>query len=365
MIEKRKNEHIKICLEKNVQASKNYWEDIRLIHNALPEMDKDEINLSTKFFGKKLDAPIIIAGITGGFQGAKKINQNLAEAASILGIGFGIGSQRAGIEKKSLSETYSVVKKYDVPLVIGNIGAPQLVRQKNKKSLSIKEIKSSIDLIDADCLAIHLNFLQEIVQGDGDVNAEGCIDAIGKIKSSIKTPVILKETGAGISFELARKIKKLNTGVDVGGLGGTSFAGVEYYRARNKMQKRIGKTFWNWGIPTPTSILNCKKTGIKNIIATGGIRTGLDGAKAIALGADCFGIAYPLLKPAMRNSKAVVEELKIFIEELKCAMFLVGAKNIRELKEKTVIMDFVCNGKMLCIFPSILRKTKSFSVGWE
>ncbi|MBU3901960.1 MAG: type 2 isopentenyl-diphosphate Delta-isomerase [Candidatus Thermoplasmatota archaeon] len=339
MIEKRKNEHVKICLEKNVQASKNYWKDVRLIHNALPEIDKDEINLSTKFFGKKLDAPIIIAGITGGFQGAKKINQNLAEAASILGIGFGIGSQRAGIENKSLSETYSVVKKYDIPFVIGNIGAPQLVKQKNKKSLSIKEIKETIDMIDADCLAVHLNFLQEIVQGDGDTNAKGCIDAIEKIKKLIKTPVILKETGSGISFELARKIKKMNIGVDVGGLGGTSFASVEYYRAKNKTQKRIGKTFWDWGIPTPTSILNCKKAGIKNIIGTGGIRTGADGAKAITIGADCFGIAYPLLKPAMKNAKNVVEELKIFIEELKSAMFLVGAKNIRELKNKTVVLD--------------------------
>ena len=338
MIEKRKNEHVKICLEKNVQASKNYWENIYLIHNALPEIDKNGINLSTKFFGKKLNAPIIIAGITGGFQGAKKINRNLAEAASILGIGFGIGSQRAGIENKLLEETYSAVKKYDIPLVIGNIGAPQLVRQKNRKPLSIREIKNAINMINANCLAVHLNFLQEIVQ-NGDTNAKGCLNAIETIKKSIKTPVILKETGSGISFEIAGKIKKMNMGVDVGGLGGTSFAGVEYYRAKNEIQKRIGKTFWDWGIPTPASVLNCKKAGIKNIVATGGIRTGLDGAKAIAIGADCFGIAYPLLKPAMKNTKAVIDELKIFIEELKCAMFLVGAKNIRELKNKTVILD--------------------------
>ncbi len=339
MIEKRKNEHAKICLEKNVQASKNYWGNVYLIHNALPEIDKDEISLSTNFFGKKLNAPVIIAGMTGGFLDAGKINQNLAEAASILGIGFGVGSQRAGIENRSLSGTYSVVKNFDIPLVIGNIGAPQLVKQKNKPPLSIKEIKEMINMIDADCLAVHLNFLQEIVQGNGDTNAKGCIDAIEKIKKLIKTPVILKETGAGISFELTRKIKKLNIGVDVGGLGGTSFASVEYYRAVNRMQKRIGKTFWDWGIPAPISVLNSKKAGIKNIIATGGIRNGLDGAKALALGADCFGIAYPLLKPAMKNSNAVVEELKIFIEELKDAMFLVGAKNIKELRNKTVILD--------------------------
>ena len=339
MIQERKNEHVRICLEKNVQASKNYWENIYLIHNALPEIDKNGINLSTKFFGKKLNAPVIIAGMTGGFQDAKMINANLAEAASILGIGFGVGSQRAGIENKLLEETYSAVKKYDIPFVISNIGAPQLVRQKNRKPLSIREIKNAINMINADCLAVHLNFLQEIVQGDGDVNAKGCLNAIERIKKSIKTPVILKETGSGISFELARKIKKMNIGVDVGGLGGTSFAGVEYYRAKNEIQKRIGKTFWDWGIPTPASVLNCKKAGIKNIVATGGIRTGLDGAKAIAIGADCFGIAYPLLKPAMKNTKAVIDELKIFIEELKDAMFLVGAKNIRELKDKTVILD--------------------------
>jgi len=340
MIHERKNEHVKICLEKKVQASKNYWENVHLIHNALPEIDKDEISISAKLFGKRLKAPIIIAGMTGGFQGAKKINENLAEAASILGIGFGVGSQRAGIENKSLEETYSVVKKYDVPFVIANIGAPQLVKQGNKKPLSIREINDAIRMVDADCLAVHLNFLQEIVQ-NGDTNAKGCLNAIETIKKSMKKPIILKETGAGISFEIARKIKKLKTGVDVGGLGGTSFAGVEYYRAKNEMQRRIGKTFWDWGIPTPASVLNCKKAKIKNIVATGGIRNGLDGAKAIALGADCFGMAYLLLKPATKNAKAVIEELKIFIEELRSTMFLVGAKNIRELKEKTVIMDFM------------------------
>ena len=340
MIHERKNEHVKICLEKKVQASKNYWENVHLIHNALPEINKDEISTSTKLFGKRLKAPIIIAGMTGGFQGAKKINENLAEAASILGIGFGVGSQRAGIENKSLEETYSVVKKYDVPFVIANIGAPQLVKQGNKKPLSIREINDAIRMVDADCLAVHLNFLQEIVQ-NGDTNAKGCLNAIETIKKSMKKPIILKETGAGISFEIARKIKKLKTGVDVGGLGGTSFAGVEYYRAKNEMQRRIGKTFWDWGIPTPASVLNCKKAKIKNIVATGGIRNGLDGAKAIALGADCFGMAYLLLKPATKNAKAVIEELKIFIEELRSTMFLVGAKNIRELKEKTVIMDFM------------------------
>ncbi|MDI6917008.1 MAG: type 2 isopentenyl-diphosphate Delta-isomerase [Thermoplasmatales archaeon] len=339
MIQERKNEHVRICLEKNVQASKNYWENVHLIHNALPEIDKDEISTSTKFFGKRLEAPIIIAGMTGGFQDAEKINENLAEAASILGIGFGVGSQRAGVENKSLAETYSAVKKYDVPLVIANVGVPQLVKQGNKKPLSIREINDAIGMVDADCLAVHLNFLQEVVQGNGDVNAKGCLNAVREIVSKLGKPMILKETGAGISFELARKIKKLNTGVDVGGLGGTSFAGVEYYRAKNEMQKRIGKTFWDWGIPTPTSILNCKKAGIKNIVATGGIRTGLDGAKALALGADCFGIAYPLLKPATKNANAVVDELKMFIEELRSTMFLVGAKNIKELKGETVILD--------------------------
>lgn len=339
MIKKRKQEHIDICATKNVACSKNYFDCVRMIHCALPEINKKGIDISTKIFNSLLDAPVIITAITGGFGDAEKINSNLACAASKLGIGMGIGSQRAAIENKQLEKTYSVIKKYDVPFVIANIGAPQLVQQKRGKSVSVEDIKCIIEMIDADCVAVHLNFLQEIVQSEGETNANGCWNAIEKLSAKLNVPVILKETGAGISYEIALHAKKLNLGIDAAGAGGTSFAAVEYYRAGTKLQKRLGETFWDWGIPTPVSILNCKRAGVKPIIGSGGVRNGLDGAKAIALGSDVFGIALPVLRPALRNANAVIDELRIYIEELKTAMFLVGAKNIRELKRKRVILS--------------------------
>jgi isopentenyl-diphosphate delta-isomerase len=338
MIEKRKQEHVEICLTKKVQSKINYFGYVHLVHCALPEVNKSEINCSAEIFKYKLKAPIIITAITGGYAQAEKINSNLAQASEKLGIGFGVGSERIVVEQKEARKSFELVKNYNIPFVIANIGAPQLIDQKKSKALTLAEIQKIIDIVDANCLAIHLNFLQEVVQEEGETNAKNCFRAIEKIVSELNIPVILKETGAGISYELALKIKNLNVGIDVAGLGGTSFAAVEYYRAKTKLQKRLGKTFWNWGIPTPVAILNCKKAGIKPIVGSGGIRSGLDGAKAIALGSDVFGIALPVLKAAVRNANAVIDEMQIYIEELKSAMFLAGAKNLLELKRKKVIL---------------------------
>jgi len=334
----RKADHIDICLNRDVNASRNHWEDIQLLHRALPEIDMGSIDTSVELFGKKLAAPVIISAITGGFDGAESINRNLAKAAAELGIGMGVGSQRPALEHPELASSYEVVKEYDVPLVIGNVGAPQLVEQKKRHAFGIDDCKRAMEMIDADILAIHLNFLQEIVQPEGDTNAAGCLEAMGKVAKQI--PVLAKETGAGISRDMAQDLRMKGVkGIDVGGLGGTSFSAVEYHRAVGRNEEtlsRLGETFWDWGIPTPLSILEAD-VGLP-IIATGGLNTGLDVAKSISLGARAGGLSRKLLKPATESPEAVIKELEMIIAELKAAMFLVGASRIQALQDTPVIV---------------------------
>lgn len=335
--ESRKDEHVRVSLEKDVAAEHNYWDDVKLVHNALPEINKNEIDYSTKLFGKKLGAPLIIAGMTGGYYQAKKINENLAIAAEKYQIGMGVGSQRAAIEKTELKETYSVIKDYDIPLRFANIGASQIVLWGPKKTL--ENAQKMIDMIDAHVFTVCLNFLQEAVQFEGEANAKGCFNAIKKIAEDLDTPVIVKESGAGISYSVAEKLLKTKiAGIDVGGAGGTSFAAIEHYRAKmmdDKLHERGGKTFWNWGIPTPTSILEVgDATDWKlPIIATGGVRNGLDAAKALALGANCAGVAHALLKPATEGKEATISEVDAIIKEIRAAMFLVGADKVSKMSD--------------------------------
>ena len=338
MIEKRKNEHIEICLGKDTKAHHNYWDEIDLVHRALPEVDFDDIDLSTELFGVELKAPIIISAMTGGTELGKRINENLAIAAEKLGIGMGVGSQRPYLVDRSLGETYSIVKEHRVPLLLGNIGAPQLIDQKRNPGLTRKQLEKLMIMLDADILAVHLNFLQEAVQPEGDMRAEGILSAINSLSKSF--PVIVKETGAGISRGMALKLKRAGVmGIDVGGMGGTSFAAVEKYRAEARGDRRkaeLGDIFWDWGIPTPASVLEAS-VGIP-VIATGGIRNGLDAAKALALGASAVGIAGELLKPATESPEAVIEKLEGIIHQLKVAMFLVGARNVYTMKNTRVIV---------------------------
>jgi len=333
----RKDEHVRISLEKDVSADHNYWDDVKLIHNALPEINKNDIDFSTKIFGKKLGAPLIIAGMTGGYDKAKEINKNLAIAAEKYRIGMGVGSQRAGLEKPELKDTYGVIKDYDIPLRFANIGASQIVIWGHKKSL--ENAQKMIDMIDAHVFIVCLNFLQEAVQFEGEANAKGCFNAIVKIAEDLGTPVVVKESGAGISYNVAERLSKTKiAGIDVGGAGGTSFAAIEHYRSEmvdDKLHERGGKTFWNWGIPTPTSILEVgDATDWKlPIIATGGIRNGLDAAKSLALGASCAGVAHALLKPATESKKATISEVDAIIKEIRATMFLVGADKVSKMAD--------------------------------
>src|SRR5712691_2423040 len=218
--EQRKAEHVNIILQENVSAEYNYWSDIRLVHNALPEIDLDDIDLGVKFFGKRLEAPLIISSMTGGFGMGKEINANLAKGAAEVGVAMGVGSQRAALEKPDLVPTYAVVKDFGVPLVFANLGAPQLVPQAGKRAYGVADATKAVEMIDADALIVHLNFLQEVVQPEGDRRAKGCLAAIKAVAS--KFPLIAKETGAGISRETAQKLKGAGArAIDVGGLGGT------------------------------------------------------------------------------------------------------------------------------------------------
>ena len=337
--EKRKGEHIDIVMNEKVRANFNYWDDITLVHNSLPEMDFDSISLETRFMGARIAAPIIISGMTGGFDRALKINRNLAEAASELRIPMGVGSQRAAIENSGLERTYSVVSDYDIPLVIANIGAPQLVRQSGKRAYGLEDARKAMKMIDADLLAIHLNYLQEVVQPEGDRAAKGVLRAIREIAGEV--PVMAKETGGGISRKVALKLKGAGVAaIDVGGLGGTSWSAVEYHRARRKgnaLGEKLGSVFWNWGIPTPVSVIQ-SSVGLP-VVATGGIRNGLDAAKAICIGASCAGLAGALIGPATEGRRAVMNTLSGILEELKVAMFLTGARDVKRMAGKGCLLS--------------------------
>jgi isopentenyl-diphosphate delta-isomerase len=337
--EQRKAEHVGIILKENVSAEYDFWSDVHLVHDALPEIDFDEIDTSTTFFGRKLAAPLVISSMTGGFGGGKEINGNLAKAAAEVGVAMGVGSQRAALEKPELAETYAIVADHDVPLRFANLGAPQLIAQGKKRAYGADDAKRAMEMIDAHVLICHLNFLQEIVQPEGDHNAKGVLDAIHRLAA--RFPVVAKETGAGISRSVALRLKKAGVaGIDVGGLGGTSFSAVEYYRAKKDayaLKERLGATFWNWGIPTPASI-RLATVGLP-LVATGGVRNGLHVAKAIVLGASAAGMAKPMLEAAKDSSDAVVRELRAVIEELKAAMFLTGARSVKELQGRPAIVQ--------------------------
>jgi len=337
-IKKRKSEHIQICLERDVQSQliNTGFSDIHLIHRAIPRSSLQDVDLSITLFDHTLSAPLIIEAMTGGTKKAAKINEALAEAASHFNVAMGVGSQRVALEDPGVESTFKVAReKAPHILLIGNLGLPQILEDS-----SLVNISRAIKMIDADAFAIHLNILQEAMQPDGDTYFTNFSADIKEIVSKTPVPLIAKETGSGIAFEEAQLLEDLGfKAIDVGGAGGTSWAAVEYHRARinnYKLQERLGNVFWDWGIPTAVSTFEVSQKTQLKVISSGGIRTGVDAAKAIALGADAFGLAIPLLKPALDGDLNSV--FQMFINELKTAMFLVGARSIKELKNCPLVI---------------------------
>jgi len=337
---KRKADHIRISLNRDVQARKTTtgFEDINFVHKALPEIDKHKIDLSTTVFNHKFAAPLIVGAITGGAPKATKINATIAEAVEELGLGMGVGSQRAAIEDKKLEKTFAIARrKAPTAFLIANIGGVQLVN-----GYSLKEVKKAIKMIDADAIAIHLNPLQEAVQPEGQTNFQGVLENIGEIARELDKHVIAKETGAGIAAEEAKKLEAVGVkGIDVSGVGGTSFAAVEYYRAKrsgNSFQRMLGDVFWDWGIPTAISIVEVSQTVSIPVVASGGIRDGVNVAKAVALGASLTSLSRPALQAAVKGVKETKNALSLLIEELRNVMFLVGAYSIQSLRETPLVI---------------------------
>ena len=336
----RKTDHIMISLNQNVQARNvtTGFEDINFIHRTLPEIDRQKIDLSTKVFGHKFASPLIVGAITGGTQMAAKINATIAEAVEQLGLGMGVGSQRAAIEDKKAAETFAIArKKAPNAFLIANIGGVQLMN-----GYGVEEVRKIIEMIDADAVAIHLNALQETAQPEGQTNFSNVLQRIQEVAEQIDKPLIAKETGAGIAAEEAKRLEAAGAkGIDVSGAGGTSFAAVEYYRAvkhEDSSRRRLGDVFWDWGIPTAASIVEVAQTTYVPIIGSGGIRSGMDAAKALALGASLAGFSQPILRSATKGVKETRRTLSLLIDELRNVMFLVGADSVQTLRKTPVVI---------------------------
>jgi isopentenyl-diphosphate delta-isomerase len=340
----RKAEHLALAAGQPVEhRSGPGWGDLDLVHDALPEVDLDRVDLTTAVPGGLLRAPLVIAGMTGGHEGAAEVNAVLARAAQRHGLAIGVGSQRAALVDPSLAPTYSVVRDHAPDaLVIGNLGAAQLIDQGSGTApLGIDEVRVAVDMIRADALAIHLNFLEECVQPEGDRRAAGCAAAIRELAAALEVPVYVKETGAGMAPRTAERLRDLGVAaLDVGGAGGTSFAVIERMRAERQGDARgieVGMTLADWGVPTPVSVAGAARAGLP-IIATGGIRSGLDAAKALALGADAVGVARPLLIAALEGDDAVDAWIGRFLRELSTVLMLTGSARPTELRERPLVV---------------------------
>lgn len=330
----RKVEHLRITLNEDVQAKGITvgLENYRFIHQALPEIDLEEIDLSLSFLKKSIQAPILISSMTGGAEWSARINRNLALAAQQWRLPMGVGSQRAAVEDAGLAYSYQI-RSYapDVPL-LANLGAVQL-----NYGYGVEECRRAVDMLEADALILHLNALQEAVQPHGNTNYKGLLAKIGAVCAALAkdgVPVIAKEVGNGISYEVAVKLREAGVaGIDVAGSGGTSWSQVESYRIARPVEQQAAEAFAGWGISTAQSIQWARQAlpgGL--VIGSGGIRNGVDVAKALALGADLAGLALPFLKAADESVEAVSDFIEQLTRELRIAMFCIGAANLSDLR---------------------------------
>lgn len=338
-VEARKAEHLQVTASQDVDTRAGPgWTDVHLLHEALPEVDLAAVDLSVELLGRRLRAPLVISAMTGGHAMAGEVNAALARAAERHGLAMGVGSQRAALRNPSLAHTYTVVRdQAPTTFLIGNVGAPQLIPQASGPALGPVEARTAVAMIRADALAIHLNFLEESVQPEGDRRAAGCAEAIARIVEGAGVPIVAKETGAGIGRPSAQRLAARGVAaLDVGGVGGTSFAAVEGLRAAaqgDERGRRLGELLRDWGLPTAVSVVAAAPVGLP-IIATGGVRSGLDAAKALTLGASLVGVARPLLQAALVGDAAVDAWIDQFLHELRTVLFLTGSRTCADLQTR-------------------------------
>jgi isopentenyl-diphosphate delta-isomerase len=329
-IHQRKADHIRINLEEDVNfpALTTGLERYRFLHQALPELDLGDVATGVTLFGKTLGVPLLISSMTGGTADAQRINRNLAEAAQRQRVAMGLGSQRAGIEKAELQQTFRVRDVAPDILLLANLGAVQF-----NYGYTVDQCRRAVEMVEADALILHLNPLQEAVQPEGDVNWKGLLRKIEEVCRTLGKPVVAKEVGWGVSA------------IDVAGAGGTSWSQVEMHRAPTEHLRRLAGAFADWGIPTAESLRYCHaaRSGLERkdvlLFASGGIRSGQDVAKCIALGADLVGLAGPFLKRAVVSAEAVVEEMELLAAELRVVMFCAGAASPAELRRDGALLE--------------------------
>lgn len=326
----RKTDHIRINLEEDVASRRtNGLARWHFTHSALPELNYAEIDTRAQFLSKELALPLLISSMTGGTEEAARINQRLANAAQEHGLAMGVGSQRAAIEDSKAEDSFKMRQYAPDIALLANLGAVQL-----NYGYGLEECQRAVDMIEADALILHLNGLQEVLQPEGQKNFAGLLEKIERICAKLEVPVIAKEVGWGIGAETAKIL--VNAGVaviDVAGAGGTSWSQVEMHRAENRYQAELAATFVDWGIPTADAVREIHETLPDTVlIASGGLRTGLDAAKCIALGASLAGMAGPFLKPASESAAALDETIKLITAQLRATMFACGAANLEALR---------------------------------
>lgn len=332
IIGKRKADHLAICADEDVgfRNASTLLECVRLVHDALPDLRADEVDSSVTILGKRLSAPIVIASMTGGTEEAGRINRELAGIAQERGYGFGLGSQRAMHARPATSSTFRIREVAPTALVLGNVGVVQA------RSMSTAEIRALVEGVGADALCVHLNPAMELIQPGGDRDFAGGLDTIGRLVADLGIPIVVKETGCGISPAVARRLRSVGVAhVDVSGAGGTSWVGVETKRAASvgdEDSRSLGEAFWDWGIPTAASIALIAPLGFETVIATGGIGGGLDVARAVAIGANAAGLARPVLRALVSGGREGCTAFLRGVEsELRAAMLLTGSRDVHHL----------------------------------
>lgn len=336
--ESRKVDHIKINLERNVQFPRltTGLERYRFLHNAIPEVDLAQVDISLELFGKRLKSPIFISSMTGGASLASRLNRTLAEAAEAHGLAIGVGSQRAAIEDESLAASYNIRDVAPNVLLFANIGAVQF-----NYGYGVAQCRRAVDLIGADALILHFNVLQEAVQPEGDTNFAQLLDKVAEVCASVGVPVIAKEVGWGFSEQNCRDLAAAGiAAIDVAGAGGTSWSQVERFRAPSSFYEDVATAFEDWGIPTADAVIYAA-AGAPNlpILASGGLRTGLDVAKCIALGASLGGFAGPFLKAADQSRETVDHLVTVLNAQLRIAMQCTGARTLVDLRRVPLLKD--------------------------